>query len=284
MRQPRTAKPAGAPTRGGWLQLAYVLVCVTASLGGSLVALRAFGPTAEPFSLGSVRVSAQPALHGRVDVYVPIVDWGVRASPYWAPLEIKLRFQSIDREQARAALRSGAAAESNLRRLRADVARLGRKVLVRAAALALVGGVLGGLLGGGFLGAVLSRRRWLAYGASIGLVSSTAAAAITLVGVRHIDYAAFRQPTFYAHGGELPKLLGFSEQLLTASDRYTKSYEQALAGLANLVDFAASAYGVSRARASSTSHRKWRGIARRRPRCVEHRPQRASPEDGEESR
>ena len=202
--------------------------------------MKAFGPTVESFSLGSVRASAEPAFRGRVDVYVPIVDWGVRASPYWAPLEIKLRLRSLDRAQAREAVRSGAAAQRNLRRLRADVAELGRKILVRAAVLALIGGVVGGLLVGGLLGAALGRRRWLAYGAGIGLASSTVAAAVTLVGVRHTDYAAFRQPTFYAHGSELPELLEFSEQLLTAGDRYTRSYEQALAGLANLVDFAGS--------------------------------------------
>jgi predicted phosphodiesterase len=56
--------------------------------------------------------------------------------------------------------------------------------------------------------------------------------------LRHIDYTAFERPTFYAHGRELPRLLSFSGQLLTAGESYSEAYEQTLAGLANLVAFA----------------------------------------------
>ncbi len=90
---------------------------------------------------------------------------------------------------------------------------------------------------------MLHRRRWLAYGAAAGLVAPLAFVGLVLATLRTIDYEAFEQPTFYAHGQELPRLLTFSGQLLTAGDNYTRSYEQALAGLANLVAFA----GESRA-------------------------------------
>jgi hypothetical protein len=61
------------------------LACVVSALAGGYLAIRAFGTTVEPFTLGTARVAAVPALDGRVDVYVPIVDWGVRATPYSAP-------------------------------------------------------------------------------------------------------------------------------------------------------------------------------------------------------
>ena len=55
-------------------------ICAALALLGSYVAARAFGATTERFTLGTVRVAVKPALSGRVDVYVPIVDWGVRAA------------------------------------------------------------------------------------------------------------------------------------------------------------------------------------------------------------
>jgi predicted phosphodiesterase len=217
---------------------AFVAVCAAAALAGGYLAVRAFAGTVEPFTLGTARVTVVPALDGRVDVYVPIVDWGVRAEPYAAPVAFELRFRSLDRDEARDALRSGPAARERLESIRGDLARLGRRALARAAVLGVVGACLGGLLAGGVIGALLHRRRWLAYGAGVGLVVTLAYAALVAATLRTVDYDAFERPTFYAHGRELPRLLSFSDQLLTAGENYTQSYEEALAGLANLVVFA----------------------------------------------
>ena len=70
------------------------------------------------------------------------------------------------------------------------------------------------------------------YGAAAGFLTPLAFVAVVLATLRQLEYAAFEQPTFYAHGRELPRLLSFSGQLLTASETYTRSYEQALVGLA----------------------------------------------------
>jgi Icc-related predicted phosphoesterase len=53
------------------------------------------------------------------------------------------------------------------------------------------------------------------------------------------DYHAFRTPTFYAHGGELPKLLQVSDKFSAATAEYQSSYEQALSGLDVLIGAAA---------------------------------------------
>lgn len=217
---------------------ALLLACAASALAGAYLTVRSFAATVEPFTLGTVRVRAVPALDGRVDVYVPIVDWGVRASPYEAPVAIELQFRSLDREEALAALRSGTAAEERLAAIRSELAEVGRDALRRAALLGVAGGLGGGLLGGGVIGAALYRRRWLAYGAAVGVLVPLAYGGVVLATLRDVDYAAFEQPTFYAHGRELPRLLSFSGQLLTAGERYTESYEQSLAGLANLVAFA----------------------------------------------
>lgn len=230
---------------------AFLLVCVLSALAGAYLLVRAFASTVEPFSLGTVRVRAVPALDGQVDVYVPIVDWGVRASPYGAPMAVEVRFRSLDRDEALDALESGAAARESLEELRSELADIGRTAIQRSIVLGFVGGVGGGLLGGAVVGAALRRRRWLAYGAAIGLLVPVAYGGIVLATLRQVDYAAFQEPTFYAHGRELPRLLSLSEQLLTAGDSYAVGYEQTLAGLANLVAFASEDRGPETATTTS---------------------------------
>jgi hypothetical protein len=200
--------------------------------------VRAFASSVEPFSLGTVRVRAVPSTEGRVDVYVPIVDWGVRASPYRAPVAVELQFRSLDRAEALATIESGATAGEDLEALRSELAELGRSAIRRSLLLGLAGGVGGGLVGGAVVGALLRRRRWLAYGAGIGLLVPLTYLGIVLVTLRDVDYRAFEEPTFYANGAELPRLLSLSEQALSAGEGYRESYEQTLAGLVGLVAFA----------------------------------------------
>jgi Calcineurin-like phosphoesterase superfamily domain len=229
---------------------AFVLVCVVSAAAGAYLLVRAFASTVEPFSLGTVGVRAVPALDGRVDVYVPIADWGVRGAPYGAPVAVEVRFRSLDRDEALDALRSGATARESLEALRSELAEIGRAAIRRSALLGLAGGVGGGMLGGAVVGAALRRRRWLAYGAAIGLLVPVAYVGTVLATLREVDYTAFEEPTFYAHGRELPRLLSFSEQLLTAGESYTESYERSLAGLANLVAFAGEGRGPGTSTAS----------------------------------
>ena len=106
--------------------------------------------------------------------------------------------------------------------------------LRRAAAYALVGGVLGGLLGGAVI-AVFTRRRWLLLGPAAGLAVTFAAVALVGAGVSRFDYGALREPTFYAHGEELPRLLEFSERVLAAGEGYDDSYGDAVEGLTRLI-------------------------------------------------
>jgi hypothetical protein len=190
---------------------ALLLVCAVSALAGAYLLVRAFASTVEPFSLGTVSVKAVLSPDGHVDVYVPLVDWGIRASPYEAPVAVEMRFRSLNRDEAIDALRGGAPARESLSDLRSELADVGRTAIRRSTLLGLAGGVAGGLLGGAVVGAALRRRRWLAYGAAIGLLVPLAYAGTVLATLRHVDYAAFERPTFYAHGSELPRLLAFSE-------------------------------------------------------------------------
>jgi predicted phosphodiesterase len=214
---------------------ALVLFCSCLSIAGSLIALRAATPVVRSVTLGTVAFGVSPAREGKLDVYVPIVDWGVRAHPYHGPVAVDLEFRSVDRDAALASLRSSGAADANLGLLKSELRDVVEQGLLRAAAVVLLGGAVSGLLAGSLVVAFGRRRRWLAFGTLTGLATSLATVSLAGVAVSRFDYDAFRQPTFYAHGAELPKLLSFSEQLLEAGEDYTDSYDQAVAGLTNLI-------------------------------------------------
>ncbi|MGH2996390.1 MAG: hypothetical protein ACRDM9_08745, partial [Gaiellaceae bacterium] len=104
-----------------------------------------------------------PATGGRLDVYVPVVDWGMRARPYDAPVAVELEFRSLDRDAALAALREGGSADASLALTREELRGAVADGLRRAALLVLLGGAVGGLLGGALV-AAFGRRRWVALG------------------------------------------------------------------------------------------------------------------------
>ncbi len=210
------------------------LACAAVALLGSVIALRAAAPESREVTLGTVDIHVVPARKGEMDVYVPVVDWGVRAHPYRAPVSVQLEFRSLDRDAALAALRSGGSADASLAGLESELHDAVSYSLRRAAAFALLGAAVGGLLVGA-IAAGLGRRRWLLLGPATGLAVAFAAVSLTGLGVSRFDYEALRAPTFYAHGDELPRLLAFSERLLAAGEGYQDSYGEAVAGLTRLI-------------------------------------------------
>jgi predicted phosphodiesterase len=220
--------------RGLLKTAAFVWLCVALALAGSVIALEAAAPASREVTLGTVDVEIAPSQSGEVDVYVPVVDWGVRAEPYTAPVAVELEFRSLDRNAALAALRSGGSANASLTGLEGELRDAVADGLRRAAGFALLGGLVGGLLGGALI-AVFTRRRWLLLGPAAGVAASIAAVALVGAGVSRFDYGALREPTFYAHGDELPRLLEFSERVLAAGEGYDDSYGEAVEGLTNLI-------------------------------------------------
>ena len=217
------------------LVISFALACAALSLVGSFVAVRATSPTVRSSELGTVAFTTAPSRNPRLDVYVPIVDWGVRARPYGAPLAIELQVRALDRDTAAAAVRSGKPADANLRVLRDELGDVVVQGLVRAGIAALLGGILGGFLAGALLAAFGRSRRWLAGGAGMGFATSLACVSLFAVSLAQIDRRAFDELTFYAHGDELPRLLAFSDQMLSAGESYADSYDRALDGLTTLI-------------------------------------------------
>lgn len=242
MEYPGFVHPSRSRQALNWAGL--VLLVAGFAVAGIILAQRVAGPSVRAFALGTVAISATPAVSPAIDVYIPIVDWGVRARPYRVPLEVSLEFRSLDRDAALTALRSGEGARAELDAVERDLESVVRAELRRAAVLAVLGGAAGGLLAGVVVG-LRRGRRWVPIGAIGGVATALAAVGIFALDLSRASYAqAIREPTFYARGEELPELVAFSSQLLTVTERYTQSFDQAVAGLTNLVAAASGGVGI----------------------------------------
>ena len=60
-------------------------------------------------------------------------------------------------------------------------------------------------------------------GPAVGFGASAVAAATCALVLSGLDENAFREPVFYARGGELPELLAFSEQITQTTERGTRT-------------------------------------------------------------
>ena len=228
-----TARWRGARRLISWLVVIAALIAGT--VGGATLALRAFGDSTAHLALGTVTIRVEASTAGRAELYMPLVDWEVVARPYRAPVTVRAEVTTVDREEALAALRSGADATRKVDEARAQVPPLVRDAVRHALIVAALGGIAGALVAGCVLGVATGRRRLVVFSLPAGVVASAALVVPIGWSLSHVDYRAFQHPTFHAHGNELPRLLAFSAQLTDASKGYTASYETALLGLVNLV-------------------------------------------------
>src|SRR3954463_10378403 len=75
---------------------AALLAVVLAALGGGLLALTAFSQE-KRLSVGTVRLSVEPFHEGALDLYVPLVDWGVRFDAVRFPARLHADVRAVDR-------------------------------------------------------------------------------------------------------------------------------------------------------------------------------------------
>src|SRR5919201_4540902 len=145
---------ADARTRAA-VRLGAITLCLGAfAFAGIVVSLRAFSTASYRVGPALLSISTSFAGHGSADVYVPIVDWGVRAEPYTAPIRMSATVVSVDRRAALRTLQTPDDARTHLTAVEDQAPTAVREALRRAALLVLVGGLAGGLVGGLVLNAV----------------------------------------------------------------------------------------------------------------------------------
>ena len=74
-----------------------VAAVIAASLFGAYAALDTYDEESQ-LSVGQIELSADPGEHGALDLYVPLVDWGVRfEDTIRLPIRLNVDLRTVDR-------------------------------------------------------------------------------------------------------------------------------------------------------------------------------------------
>ncbi|HEX8054293.1 MAG TPA: metallophosphoesterase [Thermoleophilaceae bacterium] len=208
-------------------QALALLGVVLATLGGALAAFSAY--TAErDISVGTVRLSIEPFDHGALDLYAPIVDWGVRFPVVRMPARVKVDIRSVDR-QAVAKVAEGGSVD--VRELRTDARDAIASYLRELIAIVFAAGLLVGALAAFALRSRTAVRwPWLLLTAAV-TATAIAVALVVLLPPR----GELTEPEYYAHGSDIPRALEAIEAATRSPSVLSEELDAQLVGLARLV-------------------------------------------------
>lgn len=206
--------------------LAVVAVVFAAS--SAAVGALALFEIERDLSVGKVRLSSAPAWDGALDVYVPLVDWGVRfPEAVRMPARLSLNLRTVDRSAAERLADGDAPEVGHVRDEAAQAVADYVRLLVVAIAIAAV--LLGGLVAVALRGDA-ARPRTLAIA-----VAGTAIAWCSAVAVLLPPRGEIANPDYYAHGPDIPAALRAVELARGSADALSEEIGAQLVGLARLV-------------------------------------------------
>jgi predicted phosphodiesterase len=203
-------------------RLLVVLLVVVAAFAGGLGALWSWSDERRLPSVGTIELSVDPFHHGVLDVYVPLLDWGVRWGGVRMPARLRVDVRTIDRRAA-AAVAEGA--ELPLRRVRDEASdAIGSYLRALAAMVAAAALALGGLV------AVALRAPRAAAAAVLVAGGWVVAVALLLAPRGDLD-----DPRYYARGSDIPVALRAVGAATRSAGALSEEVDSQLVGLARLV-------------------------------------------------
>jgi predicted phosphodiesterase len=222
-RRARTPRASGPARRRRLLTTlrrpAALALVVLATLAGATIALSSFEQM-KRLDAGSIRLSVSPFHHGALDLYVPLVDWGVRFDAIRLPARLHVDLRSVDRGEVARLAKGGSLDIDLLRKQASDAIAHYLEMLIAIAALSG--------LALGLLVARATRAHW---------VAAPVTAAIAVVGLIVLlpPRGALDHPQYYAYGPDIPRALDAIESVERSSKALDEELDAQLVGLARLV-------------------------------------------------
>lgn len=204
-----------------------IVAVLLATVAGAVLALETYTQE-RSLSVGTVDLNVDVGHRGALDLYVPLVDWGVRFDAVRLPVRVKLDVRSVDRAVLAGAARGEVPAVRELRDEATDALTGYLRALIVVVALSslLAGALVALALRSGH---VAPLRRLL-------LVAAAGALACTVTTVVLLpprgDLAG---PEYYANGPDIPVALQTLETLQRSGDVLGDELDAQLLGLARLV-------------------------------------------------
>lgn len=210
---------------------ASVAAVVLAALFAALAALSAYRDDRQ-LRVAGIELSVQPGHQGALDLYVPLVDWGVRFDAVRFPARLSIDVLGVDRDAA-TAIAAGAPPE--LEALREEAGDAIASYIRELVVVVLVAGLGGGaLVALAVRGGSVPRMRWL-----LGAAGVTAALVAASVALFLPPRGELRDPEYYANGPDIPIALETIERATASARAISGELDEQLTGLARLVSASA---------------------------------------------
>ncbi len=208
-------------------KLLTLLLVVLATLAGGATALGTFA-LERRLSVGTVRLSIDGGHPGALDLYVPLLDWGVRFAAVRAPAQVNVDVRAIDRE---AVLRLADAGRLDSERVRAEA----RDELAFYLRLAIGLGFLSAVALGTLVALAVRSDRGPPLRLTLGVAAGTAAIATAMVVITLPPRSSVERPEYYANGPEVPAALRALEDVGASAGTLERELDDQLVGIARLV-------------------------------------------------
>jgi predicted phosphodiesterase len=204
-----------------------VAVVVVATLGAAVAALATF-TLERRLDVGTVRLSVDPGHDGALDLYVPLVDWGVRFPVVRLPARINVDVRAVDRRAVVGLAEAGRLDASSVRSQARDALAYYLRLAILVSVLAgLAFGILVALAVRGGPG---PRMRFTISAAVLTALAGGAALAVLLPPRSNVD-----SPQYYANGPEVPTALRALESLGASAQTLDEEIDEQLVGIARFV-------------------------------------------------
>jgi predicted phosphodiesterase len=207
--------------------VAAVALVVIAGLGGGLLALSTYSVERD-LSVGRIELSVQPFHRGALDLYVPLVDWGVRFSAVRLPARLSVDVRTVDRAAAERVAGGRLPDVKAVRREAGDaLASYLRELVLLVFVCALAAGLIVALA---VRGHGAPRLRWL-----FAAAGGTALAGCLALALLLPPRGEIADPEYYANGPDIPVALRTIEQAQGSARVISEELNEQLVGLARLV-------------------------------------------------
>ena len=204
-----------------------VALVIAATVTAAGVALATFQIDRD-LDVGTVRLSVDPGHRGALDLYVPLVDWGVRFPVVRLPARVNVDVRSIDRATVVRLADTGKLDAQLVRREARDALAYYLRLAVAVATLAgLAFGLLVALAARGGAG---PRLRWTLATAAVTALAIGIGLVVLLPPRSNVD-----SPQYYANGPEVPAALRTLESLGASARTLDDEIDEQLVGIARLV-------------------------------------------------
>jgi predicted phosphodiesterase len=180
-------------------------------------------------SVGRIEVSADVGPHGALDLYVPLVDWGIRFDDaIRLPIRLNVDLRTVDRGVVAKVARGGS---FDLQQVRNEARDAIAGYLLKLVGLALIGSLVIGLLVAFAVRHRAGPRLRYTVAAAIATTVATAIALVVLLPPR----GTFDEPQYYAFGPDIPRALDAVEAAQRSTRALDQELDAQLVGLARLV-------------------------------------------------